>query len=95
MPELNNLKNEYKDNPQLICLAINSSSNQDKIKEFLNKTDYNFKQFFVDKEIAKELGINAIPRTIVLNKTGKIIYNQIGYDRTKKLENLRKVLSKL
>jgi len=72
-----------------------ATKKNDKLLKFLNENEFNFEQFQVSDETDKRLGIGAIPRTIVLNEEGKILYNQIGYDRNEKLNNLRKVLSKL
>lgn len=95
IPELNKLQLDHNSNSEIVFIAINSSSKQEKVKAFLDKTPFNFEQYFVGKEISSELGIGGIPRTIVLDRSGRIVYDQVGYDSEQKLSKLYEVLSLL
>ena len=95
MPELNNLEEEYKNNSEIVFIALNFNSHQDKVIKFLEENKFNFKQYFVISETAKELNINGIPRTLVIDQTGKIVYDQLGYDKSVKLKKLKEVIKSL
>ncbi len=68
----------------------------DKIKKFAAKYDYSF-QFVHLKNSVFDLDIMALPTTMVIDETGKIVYNEVGardWSNEKELENLRNLVSK-
>ncbi|HGY56567.1 MAG TPA: TlpA family protein disulfide reductase, partial [Caldithrix abyssi] len=95
MPELNHLEEEFNNNSEIIFLALNNNPHHNKVIKFLENNTFNFKQYFVRGETAKELNINGIPRTLVIDKKGKIVYDQLGYDPSIKLKKLREVIKSL
>lgn len=95
MPELNHLVEKYKNNSEIVFIALNFNSHQNKVIKFLEKNKFNFKQYFVSNETAKELNINLIPKTLVIDQTGKIIYEQSGYNKNVKLKKLKEIIKSL
>ncbi len=95
IPELNKLTQDFQNNSNIEFIALNISPDQNKIKEFLKSNDFIFRQFFVNNDVASELGIGAIPRTIVVDRSGKIVFDVIGFNPSQKLESLRETIMKL
>ncbi len=95
MPELNRLKEEYKNNSEIVFIALNYNPHRDKVLKVLEENTFNFKQYYVNRETAQKLHINGIPRTLVIDRNGKIVYDQLGYDKSAKLQKLKEVLKTL
>ena len=76
IPLLNQLYERYKMKDYQF-IAINAGEKDFKIKKFLKK--YSFKFLILkdkNREISKKLGVTKLPRTIIIDKNGKIIYNK-------------------
>jgi peroxiredoxin len=73
-----------------------SDESIDKIKKFVTKYDYSFK-IVHSKTSVFDLDIMALPTTMVIDKKGKIVYNEVGardWSNEKELANLRNLASK-
>ncbi len=94
-PALQSLKEKYGDRLQIIAISIDSPRSLAKVKSYARSHDYDF-VFLVDpdREVATELLVNEVPQTFVLDRTGKIVYQHIGYSKGDELE-LEKELQKL
>lgn len=75
LPELRELKEKY---PNAEFLGINAGERKNIIKKFLKK--YNFPYMILldkDRALSKSLGVKDLPRTFVIDKSGKIIFDDI------------------
>jgi thiol-disulfide isomerase/thioredoxin len=70
-----------------------SDEKMDKIKKFATGFDYSF-QFVQSKSSMYELDVMILPTTMIINKNGKIVYNEVGtkdWSSDEEIENLRKL----
>ena len=94
MPDMDKAFKELADEDFIFLAA--SDENIEKIKKFVEKYDYSF-TFLHSKTSVFDLELEALPTTWIINKEGKIIYNEVGarkWDSGAELEKLRKLASK-
>jgi thiol-disulfide isomerase/thioredoxin len=75
MPSLDKLYQVYKGD---VVFLFVSNENLDKLQKFKQTHNYQFPVYKAITELPSELDINAIPRTFVINKTGKIVVDKTG-----------------
>lgn len=84
MPTLNDLQNAYKDKVEFISITFNDAVN---VKKFLSKNDFNFKHLVDAKEFLNdEINNKEYPRSLILDKNGKITYLRGGLPFTRDSE---------
>jgi len=78
MPILNKIKNKYQDQVDFIAITYEA---KDKTIPFFKKHKFDYKQIIGEKEFVEQLGIQAFPKNIFINKNGiiKIIEYGIPY----------------
>jgi len=76
MPELNKLKEKYKDK-DIVFLAI-GLENAGQIKEFLKTNAFNYTLLSDGKKAADAYQISAFPTSMVIDRRGVISYTQLG-----------------
>lgn len=74
--ELNQLKAEYDKTKDIVFLAINAGEKDFKITKFLDKTKFDY-LILKDDDLSysMSIGVEKLPRTIVLNSKKEIIYS--------------------
>ena len=73
LQELEALKVKY--NKNYTFVAINAGEKKNKIKKFINKFNFSYEILSdPNRSYSKDLGVESLPRTIVLDKGGKIIF---------------------
>ena len=97
LAEMPDIDNAYKalEDENFVFLAA-SDEELDKIKEFVAKFDYSF-QIVQSKRSVFDLDIIALPTTMIIDKDGEIIYNEVGardWASETELDNLRKLAEK-
>ncbi|WP_299123286.1 TlpA disulfide reductase family protein [uncultured Winogradskyella sp.] len=75
MPSLQSLYDDYND--KVVFLFI-TSDDFETVNKFKTKNDFNFEVSQALNEIPKELETRSIPRTFVINKSGKIVIDESG-----------------
>jgi thiol-disulfide isomerase/thioredoxin len=91
LPQVARIYSEAKDKG-LILLAVDQDQDADTAAEFLAKTSYNWPDFHDgDGEIERLVGSSGIPRTMLIDAQGKIIYDAVGMDE----DALRTEIAKL
>lgn len=80
MPLLNNVVEKYKNNKNVIFLAISVAGVEDVVKTFVKRKNFNYQIVATDFTIAKKQGVQLYPTNIVVDKTGKIIFAEAGYN---------------
>jgi peroxiredoxin len=72
---------KYKGKPNFALLAFDRGEGWDKTLPFKEKNNYTFPMIpDADKKIYNLYATQYIPRTVVVDESGKIIYQSIGYD---------------
>lgn len=73
-----------------------SDESLEKIKNYVDEVDFSF-QFVKSTTSVFDMDIMALPTTMILNKQGEIIYNEVGarqWDSDSELNRLRDIASK-
>jgi len=71
---------KYKDNPKFALLAFDREEGWDKTLPFKNQNKYTFPMLPDEgRQIFKLYATQSIPRNVVLDENGRIIYQSIGY----------------
>lgn len=91
-PELVSLQKEYGSKGfEVIGLDIDPDSDTpEKVKEFADEFDVNYKLAFAERELAMSLMRgNNIPQSIVVGRDGRIVLHLVGYSATNTPKRLR------
>jgi peroxiredoxin len=79
VPYLNQLEGRFKGRPVKV-ISINAYDSKNDIAWFCSKYNVRFTVLSNGREVAKEYGVDAFPTFIVIDKGGKVIYTQAGFD---------------
>jgi len=96
MPALQALKEKYKDKDiQIISISKDSPRSLAKVKSFVRSHHYDF-VFLLDPdgEASSQLLVNNIPYSMLVDKTGKVVFTHTGYRKGDEAE-MEKALLKL
>ena len=78
IPELNKLVELYKDNPNVVFLAIALDSQHD-LKKFLQTTPFNFAIIDDGRFLANMYNIRLYPTSVILDKEGKVAFHTVSF----------------
>ena len=80
LPEFENLQTSFSGRDDVVVLAINLDENPKDATDFVKKLNVTYK-ILADKEgsIPESFGVNAMPTSYVIDKTGVIRYVHSGY----------------
>gem|GEM_PF-787636 len=78
IPELNELVEKFKDNKNVIFLAI-TDEDKKTVENFMKKQEFLYKVAINGRELRREFKVNAFPTHFIIDKKGRIIFKQIGY----------------
>jgi peroxiredoxin len=83
--ELNNISELYEEwkqkyNMKLVAVSIDDSRSSTKVKPYTNSQRWEY-DILLDpnQDLKRELNIQSIPFTVLLDKKGKIVYTHTGY----------------
>ncbi|MBO9594185.1 MAG: TlpA family protein disulfide reductase [Niabella sp.] len=86
--------NQYKNNPRFALFVFGREEGWDKMNAFVQQTKFSFPVLAdPDRRVFSLFADSFIPRNLVLDETGKIIYRSVGYDK-KEFEELLALLKK-
>lgn len=83
--ELNNIADLYEEwtkkyNMQLVAVSIDDSRNASKVKPYAEGQRWDFDVLLdVNQDLKRELNIQSVPFTILVNEQGKVVYTHSGY----------------
>ncbi len=83
--ELNNVSEIYEDwiedyDLQLIAISIDDSRNTSKVKSYINGQAWDFEVLLdSNSDLKRALNFQTVPFTLLLDKSGKIVYRHTGY----------------
>jgi peroxiredoxin len=94
MPGLQGLQEKYKERG-LEILSINQGDAPNLVRDFIQRKKYTFHVVLDrDGQIGNQYGIEAIPAMVLVDKSGKILWMQVGYSpREDDLKGLLDVLT--
>jgi thiol-disulfide isomerase/thioredoxin len=78
IPELNKLVELYKDNPNVVFLAVALDARWD-IRDFLKTTPFNFDIIDDGRFIANIYKIHLYPTSVILGKEGKVAFHTVSF----------------
>ncbi|HRN93814.1 MAG: TlpA family protein disulfide reductase [Chitinophagales bacterium] len=83
--ELNNISELYEEwqekyNMQLVAVSIDDSRSSTKVKPYTDSQRWEFDVLLdPNQDLKRELNIQSVPFTVLLNQKGKIVYTHTGY----------------
>ncbi len=83
--ELNNINEIYDDwkkkyNVSVVAVSIDDSRSINKVKPYADGQRWSYDMLLdVNQELKRELNIQSVPFTVVLDQNGKIVYTHSGY----------------
>ncbi|MBS1617700.1 MAG: TlpA family protein disulfide reductase [Bacteroidetes bacterium] len=83
--ELNNISEVYEDwqkkyNVDIVAVSIDDSRSAPKVKPYVDGQRWTYDVLLdVNQDLKRQLNIQTVPFTLVLDQTGKIIYEHSGY----------------
>ena len=84
-PALQKIQDKYKDNPDIVILAINTMEREKseatkelKVKQFIAENKYSFTVLF-DSDVVRKYDVSGIPTKFVIDKNGFIQFKSVGF----------------
>lgn len=75
---------KYKDNKELVILCIGREETNEKLIKFRDKKKYTFPiASDIDCSVYAIFGAKYIPRNIIINKEGLLVFTEVGYNNEK------------
>ena len=78
MPSINKLYEQFKDDKSIVFIFVDADSDLPKARKFMEKRKYQLPVYAVGSEIPDQLFKGSLPTTVVLDKQGRISYNESG-----------------
>lgn len=78
MPSINALYSKFKDNENVAFLMVDVDGNYQKSDNFMKKNHFTLQVLSPASEIPPVFMQGAVPTTVILNKEGKMVYQQEG-----------------
>lgn len=80
LPELNNMVQKYKDNPNVVFISI-AKDKEERVKKFLKIHRLDYKLVIGDRSVCNEFNIKGFPTNMVIDKNGKYAFIKKAYGR--------------
>jgi len=78
IPELNKIAEQYKDNPNVVFIAM-ALDDANTLKDFLKTTPFKYSIIDNARYIAEKYGIKSYPTNVVIDKAGNVKFHSNGY----------------
>jgi cytochrome c biogenesis protein CcmG, thiol:disulfide interchange protein DsbE len=101
--ELNTITDVYADwqketGVKIVALSIDDERNKQKVKPFVNGKGWEYEVLLdPNSDVKRALNINQIPYSVIVDGSGKVVWEHIGYspgDENEVLEQLKKIVAK-
>jgi thiol-disulfide isomerase/thioredoxin len=79
IPDLNQVVEKYKNNKNVVFLAISVVGNEEVVTQFVKRKKFEYQIVATDFTLAKKQGIQLYPTNLIIDKTGKITFAVAGY----------------
>ena len=97
IPSLKKLEEEYGDKIEFVSISVDEPDHKDKWKDFVAKEDLKGYQLTTGEgwksQFVRELGVNGIPRFVLIDKQGNIIDPDAPRPSSQKISEILKELS--
>ena len=92
MPSVNSLYNKMKNNDNVVFIMVDMDNKLESSEAFMKKNSYDLPVYAPTGSLPEELFTGSLPTTVIINKSGKIVFKHEGmadYDsgETEKLLN--------
>ncbi len=77
IPDLVELRKKYSED-RVVMIGISLDQDPDKIREFIQKTDFNYPVYLSDLYLPELYGISGIPHNVIYLPSGKLAHNAPG-----------------
>lgn len=81
MPEFQQFRDRYRDDPHVAVLTINNDANLDDVREWMTKREYDFTVLWDDGYVDK-VGVHLFPTTWFVDPEGKIVFIKAGWSES-------------
>ncbi len=82
MPNIHAVYDAYRDDPRLMVIGMNLDSNRNEAEKYIAENQVNWKQFLLgdwsQAPAAKQFRVDAIPKTILINPDGTVLFDNLG-----------------
>ncbi len=78
MPAVNKLYEKFKAHKDVVFILADADSDLMKAQKFMDRKRYSLPVYQVASHIPKEMFKGALPTTIVIDKKGRMAYNEVG-----------------
>lgn len=78
MPSINALHEKYKDNGNIVFLLVDVDSKMEVSTEFMKKRKYSLPVYIPNSEIPQVYFSGSMPTTVILDKSGNIVFHHMG-----------------
>jgi len=85
LPELEKqIWQKYKDNKNIVVLVVGREESNEKLIAFRDKNKYTFPiASDANREVYAMFGAKYIPRNIIINKEGELVFTEVGFNTEK------------
>jgi cytochrome c biogenesis protein CcmG/thiol:disulfide interchange protein DsbE len=83
LTEYKKLYNEYKDKGfNMIAVSTDDEKTVAKVKPFVKSKNYNFPVLLdTNSDVARKYYVRVVPHSVLLDKSGNIVYSNLGYKK--------------
>ena len=78
MPSIHKMYEKFKDNNSFAFIFVDADGDLPKAKKFMDKRKYGLPVYDVASEIPEAIFSGSLPTTVVLDKQGRVSYNESG-----------------
>ena len=78
MPSVNKLYEQFKSNPQVVFLLVDADGEFQRSQQYMDKKAYGLPVYAVASDIPEAVFKGSLPTTVVLDKSGNIVYHGEG-----------------
>jgi thiol-disulfide isomerase/thioredoxin len=78
MPSINKLYEQYKNDPKVVFVMVDADGKLPKAQAYLDRKKFSLPVYSLDTAVPEILFSGSLPTTVVLDKQGRISYNESG-----------------
>lgn len=81
VPHLNKLQDKFNKN-DFELLSVNAYDSKEEVGKFINKHNIKYQILIDGKTVAEKYGVSGFPALFIIDKSGKIIHSQFGFNES-------------
>ena len=79
LPQFQATVDRWADRPEVVFLAVSVDEDEDVVRRFMKKNEYDFPVARDDK-VDDDFGVSALPTIVLIGREGRIQYRHVGFD---------------